>query len=153
MLKLDAITRYGRKVDGEIQLQYYPASLQFASRQSNGLSRGLVQVDLYACGVGLHKERAQSRNDISCTIAVTNRPPRRCLRTIDVRRICSQHTKASAGVGDDARQRLVDLMRNRSCQGAKTGEPCYARKLRSCFAERFFREAAFCNVLNRAHIF
>ena len=37
-------------------------------------------------------------------------------RAIDVRRIGGQHPQAGAGVGDDARQRLVDLMGDRGGQ-------------------------------------
>ena len=114
---------------------------------------GLVEVHRFGRGVLLAKERAQSRDHIRRTVAIANRAPRGFARAVDIWRIGGQHPQTGTGVGDDARQRLVDFVRDRRRQCSKARDPGHVCELRPDLAERLFRESALRHVLNRADVF
>ena len=90
------------------------------------------------------------RNHIRGAVAIANRAPRRFARTVDVGRSGIQHPKARTGVGDDARERLVDLMGDRRCQCAQGRHPRHMRELGAGPVERLLGHLARRHVLHRA---
>src|ERR1700722_16572379 len=64
-----------------------------------------------------------------------------------------QEAQTGVGVCYDSRERLVDFMRNRRCQGSKARHPGYVCKVRAGFAESLLRESPSRYVLNRRDVF
>jgi hypothetical protein len=152
LLELHAVARDGRKFLREFRPQDHPAPLEFAAGQRDHLPRGLVQVHRLRRRGLLREERAQPGDHVGRAVAVADRAPRGLARAVDVRRIGGQHAQAGAGVGDDARQRLVDLVRDRGGQGPEGRDPGHVGELRPRPAERLFREPSIRHVLDRADV-
>ena len=76
----------------------------------------------------MSEEGAQSCDHISRAAAVANCTLSSFSRAVHVGRLSVQHSHTGAGVGDDARQRLIDLMRDRSRQSSQTHDPRYVRE-------------------------
>ena len=55
--------------------------------------------------------------------AIANGPPRGFAGAVKIRRIGIQHPQAGAGIGDDARERLIDLVRDRRRQRSEARRP------------------------------
>ena len=153
LLELDPISCDTGDVATEFRSQNHPAFLKFALQKRNHLVRGLVEIYRFVRRVLLAKERTQSRDHIRRTVGIANRAPRGLARAVDIWRIGSQHPQTGTGVGDDARQRLVDFVRDRRRQCSKARDPGHVRELRPDLAECLFRESALRDVLNRADVF
>ena len=119
LLELDAIAGDDREIVGELRLKNHAISLKVAQRQRNDLSRGLVQIQRLQRELLLAEQRTQPRDHIRGAVAIANRAPRGFARTVDVWRIGIQHPQTGAGVGDDARERLVDLVSDRGGQRSR----------------------------------
>ena len=150
LLELDAIAGDDREIVGELRLKNDPVSLQLAQRQRNDLSRGLVQIQRLERELLLAEQRTQPRDHIRGAVAIANRPPRGFARAVDVRRIGIQHPKARTGVGDDARERLVDLMGDRGGQRAQGRDPRHMRELGAGPVQGLLRDHALRHVLQGA---
>ena len=114
----------GREVVGELRLNDHPVALKLAQRQRNHLSRGLVQIQRLLGEFLPAEQRTQPSDHIRGAIAVAYGPPRGLARTVDVGRSGIQHSQACSGVGDDARERLVDFVRDRRGQRSERRHPC-----------------------------
>ena len=143
LLKLDTIADDRRKVVGKFRAAESPgfSAVQLndsaiTSRVASFRSTGSI------VGFLLAEQRAQSRDHVGRAVAVANRAPRGFARAVDIGRIGGQHPQTGAGVGDDARQRLVDFVRDRRRQCAEARDPGHVRELRSGLAERLFRKPA-----------
>src|SRR6266852_3467327 len=101
LLQLHTVTYDKREVAGKLRSQNHPASMKLTQRQSNHLSRSVIQIHPLSDGVFLTEECAQSRDHIRRTVAIANRSPGRFTRTVDVRWIQCQHPQTGAGVSDD----------------------------------------------------
>src|SRR3954447_3918571 len=113
LLKLHTVARNGREVVGQLRPNIYLASLKLARRERYHLSRGLVQIQALQRQQLLAEESTQTCDHISSTVAVAKGAARRFACPRQIWGVGVQHSKACAGIGDDARQRLVDLMRGR----------------------------------------
>src|SRR5216683_4692470 len=98
------------------------------------------------------KERTQSSDHLGGTVAIADRAPRGLARSSDIWRIGAQHSQTRAGVGNDARQGLIDFVRDRGGQRSKACDPGYSRKLGACVGEGFLRESALSHVLHRTDV-
>ena len=146
LLELDAIAGDDREIIGELRLKNDAISLKVAQRQRDDLSRGVVQIERLQRELPLAEQRTQARDHVRRAVAIANRAPRGFARAVDVRRIGGQHPQTGAGVGDDARERLIDLMSDRGGQGAHGrdsrhmrelgAEPCSAPPRRPCSRSR-----------------
>ena len=100
-----------------------PAALQVSRQQRNHLPDGVIQIqDLGGDGL-VAEERPQTRDNVGGPFAIADRPTSSLERATDVGRIGREQPYTGAGVGDDARQRLIDLVRNRGGQCSKTDDP------------------------------
>ena len=140
----------GREIVGELRLKNDPVSLKVAQRQRNDLSRGLVQIQRLERELLLAEQRTQPRDHLRGAVAIANRPPRRLTRTVDVRRIGIEHPQARTGVGDDARERLVDLMGDRGGQGAQGRDSRHMGELGAGLAQGLLGDHALRHVLKGA---
>ncbi len=100
----------------------------------------------------LAEERAQPRDDLGGPLAVADGPPRGFARAGDVGRIRGEHPQARARVGDDAGERLVDLVCDRRGQGSEGGDPGDVRQLGMESGERRFGLSPFGDVLDGADV-
>src|SRR5262249_19753112 len=64
--------------------------------------------------------------------------------------IGGKHTQACVGVRDDARERLIDFVGNRSGEDAKAHGAGRMREFRSQLVERFLRKSTLSDVEHRA---
>ena len=140
----------GREIVGELRLKNDAVPLKVAQRQRDDLARGLVQIQRLERELPLAEQRTQPRDHIRGAVAIANGPPRGFARAVDVRRIGIQHPKARAGVGDDARERLVDLMSDRGGQRAQGRDPRHMRELGAGPVQGLLRDHALRHVLKGA---
>ena len=133
LLELNAVAGDERETLGELGMEDHVMSVQVARRQRNDLARGLVQIERFERELLLAEECAQPRNHVGGAIAVANRTSCGLACTGDIGRHAIQHSKARAGVGDDARERLVDLVSDRRRQCAERGHPRHMGKLGTGF--------------------
>jgi hypothetical protein len=98
----------------------------------------------------LREERAQTRNHLRGAVAVAKRPSCGLPRAVDVRRVEVEHPQARAGIGDDAGERLIDLVGDRGRQRAEGRDPRYVRELGAGLVQRFLGHLAGGHVLDRA---
>src|SRR6266403_54068 len=101
LLQLHAVTCDKREVAGKLRSQNHPASLKLTQRQSNYLSRSVIQIHPLSDGVFFAEECSQSRDHIRRTVAIANRSPGGFSRTVDIWRFHCQHPQTGAGVSDD----------------------------------------------------
>src|SRR6266436_3083110 len=152
LLQLDAIARDRREVVGKVHPHSDSLSLNFITRQRNQFSCGLIQIHRIGYGALFGKKRVQSRNHVRRTVAIADRSPCSFARAVDVWRVVGQQTQAGTGVGDDARERLIDLVRNRRRQRSKGRDAGNVCELRSDLTECVLRASASRHVLNRADV-
>jgi hypothetical protein len=113
----------------ELCLQHDPASLQLTQRQGEHLPAGLIQVYRFGRWILLAEEPAQPGDHVGGSVSITNRPASRFPSPLDVGGIGGQHSEAGTGIGDDAGQRLTDLVRYRSGQRAQGRDPGHPGQL------------------------
>src|SRR6185503_4160798 len=109
--------------------QDHTVALEFSTRQGDHFASRLIKIDQLAGPILLAKERTQSRNHVSRAMSIANGAARGFTRAVDVWRISVQHTHARTRVRDNARQRLIDFVRDRSCQSSETHGSRYVREL------------------------
>ena len=120
LLQLNAIAAHSGKIVGELQSKLDIVTSQVTRRESDDFSRGVVQVERLEHELLLAEQRAQASDHFRRAIAIAKRAPRRLARAINVGRRGIQHPHAGAGVRDDARQRLIHFVRDRSGQRAES---------------------------------
>ncbi len=147
-----SIASDGREVFGELELQNDPVPLKVTQRQRYDFPRDLVQIQQLECQLLVAEQGTKPCDHIRGAVAIANRPPRRFARALKIRRIGVQHPKACTGVGDDAREGLVDLMCDRRRKHSEGRDSCNLRKFRSGPVESFFRHSARRYILNRCDV-
>ena len=129
LLQLDTIARNERKTIGELRSQDHTIPLKIAQRQCNDFSGCLIQIQWLRRKFLFAIQGAQSRDHIPGTVAIANGPHRCFACTINIRRISIQPPKTNTRVGDEARERLVDLVGNRGGQCVQRRDPRHVGKL------------------------
>ena len=114
-----AIAGDRREVVGELRLKDDAVSLQVVDDSATTSCVASFRSSVSSVNSLLPKSARNRAITSDGAVAIANRPPRGFARAVDVRRIGVQHPQARAGVGDDARERLIDLMRDRGGQGAQ----------------------------------
>src|SRR5882762_7503246 len=152
LLQLHTITTDTGKVIGELRPHDNHGPLKFVGRQRQHLSCRVIQIDSFRRTALLDEERAQACNDICCAIPIADRAPYRFTGALEIWRISAKHPEAGASIRNDARQRLVDFVRNRRSQRAERCDSGYTRELGSNFGERILRESTFRDVLNSTDV-
>jgi uncharacterized protein GlcG (DUF336 family) len=127
------------------------APLQLAGRQGDHFARRVIEIDQFDGRRGLGEHRSQALDDIRGAVGVPDRPPRRFGGAVQIGRVGSQHPHAGAGVGQDSGQRLAHLVGDRGGHGIEGRDPGHMGELASRPREAFLSEAAFGDVLKRAH--
>ena len=153
LLKLDTIARDRRKIVGKFRPQNHPVSLKFTQRQAQSplVSASFRSTDSV---VALFLAKSARNRVITSDARLPSRIVRRAVSRAPSTfgGIGGQHPQTGAGVGDDARQRLVDFVRDRRRQCAEARDPGHVCELRSGLAERLFRKPALRHILNRADV-
>ena len=116
---MNTIATDDRQILGEFRMQDDAIPLKIGGRHRDDLPGGLVQVQWLERELPLGEQRAQPRNHIRGTVAIADRAARGFARTLDVRGSRIQHPKARTGIGNDAREGLIDLMGDRRRQRAQ----------------------------------
>ena len=99
--------------------------------QSDYFERRMIEIERFDRRRPFTEKCPQSRHYVGGAVAVPDRTARRFKRTLDVRWIAGKHSEAGAGVGDDARQRLIDFVSNRRRKRPKAHDPRHMGELRS----------------------
>jgi hypothetical protein len=110
LLQLDTIADDRREVLGKLRPQNHPISLKIAQRQCNHFSRELVQIECLQREFLLAEERTQSRDYIGGAVGIANGSLHCFARTVHIPGISIQPPKRDTGIGEEARERLVDLV-------------------------------------------
>jgi hypothetical protein len=112
LLNLDAVAFHRRQILVEFMPDHDPVVLQLAQRERDHFPRRIIQVYRLGRNFLPLEKGPQARDNLGGAIPIANRASRRFARTLDVRGIAVQHTQACAGIRHDARQRLVNFMRD-----------------------------------------
>ena len=113
LLQLHPIAEHARQVRAELRPQSRARPPRFSLGQCDDLSNDLIDVQRLLLGRRAAREGANPRDDVARTAAVAAiacNPSRTSSRFGDSR---SQKAQAGVRIDDDARERLVDLMRDR----------------------------------------
>src|SRR5579872_4881466 len=131
LLYLYPVTVDRQETFKQFLLHDHPIPPQFARHECNHLTRCLIYIDEFGYSSLSLKERPQAHDDIGGPISVSNRAESRIARTFDIRWIVVQHLQACLRIRNNACERLVYFMRNRSCQNAQTHDSGYVSKFGS----------------------
>jgi hypothetical protein len=103
-------------------------ALKVVRRKTDDLPGDVVQIQGFERELPLGKQRTQVRNHIGGAVRVFDRAPDGLACPVDAGRGAIQHPEARAGVGDDARRWLADLMGDRRGERAQGGHPRHPRE-------------------------
>jgi hypothetical protein len=129
LLNLNAIKRNRRYAFLEVNDHANPAARGFFGNEITNLSNHAIDGREVPLVYGLPKQCANATDHISGAIRIPNDAFDCPVRTVDVRRFSGQPALACMRIGNDSRERLIDLMRDGSrkfCQAgglARAGEP------------------------------
>src|SRR5271157_5617971 len=128
LLQLHAIAGNRWKVIGKLRADDHLPFLRFVPDERKDLPNGVVQVQLLAGRGRPLGQRPNAGDHFPGALAVANDVADSLTDFLHVRCISGQETQASAAVAHDARQRLVDFMRDRGGQFSHHAHPVDVRK-------------------------
>ena len=151
LLELDPIAPDQRQVWRQGHFQSHAVLLEFRTHERKHVTDDASQVTR---PVGDRRSRQQGANPgdhLPCPFAVLHDGRQRLSDTVQVGSVRFQPVQARAGVRDDSRQRLVDLMGDGGGELAQRRHPRDVRELLSCLVQRFLGPLALRARANRRH--
>src|ERR1700752_1918218 len=110
LLQLGSIPKDRRQLLGQIELDFYPESLELPAQELDRLPNNLSKLNKVAPRIFVSSHVPDAGNDFRGAPRIGDNPGRKCARFIDVRSFPIEPSQARLPVDRDRGQWLIDLV-------------------------------------------